>query len=241
MTVNSCAAFDTTVVTKADFVSGLREPSNAVTTRSTTATAVASSTATTPRPSTTPATPILSSSSGSGNTIHSVSATSIPSAVSSSTATPTNGYYPIGCFADVGSGGHALPLLVANDSITPELCIAHANSLANAARGAGLTPHPSYLFLEYHRECYGGKTLDFHGRAVTSLVGPKACTDYCHGSVRTAVTTLPTDGGRTTTLEVKATGTANYCGGRGMFNLYALDATVHLPTTGGPMVTATAK
>ncbi|KAI8300544.1 hypothetical protein K4K61_009660 [Colletotrichum sp. SAR11_59] len=125
--------------------------------------------------------------------------------------------------------GHALPLLFANQSVTPELCIAHANSVYSKA------PTPTtklpYLFLEYHHECYGGSSLDFQGGVVTSLVGTKACKNYCYGSV----STFTTDGTVTTT-----TNTANYCGGAKMFDLYALSTPVALPTTGGPVVTQTA-
>ncbi|KAM7209387.1 WSC domain containing protein [Naviculisporaceae sp. PSN 640] len=148
------------------------------------------------------------------------------------TPTPTNGYYHIGCFSDVSSG-HALPNLVSNNSMTPELCIAHANSIYSA-RAAAPAPTPAarlpYLFLEYHHECYGGTSLNFKGSAVTSLVGTNACKDYCYGSVRT----FTTNGAVTVT-----TGTANYCGGPGMFNLYAVETGVVFPTTGGPVVTAT--
>ncbi|KAI8245280.1 hypothetical protein K4K55_002278 [Colletotrichum sp. SAR 10_96] len=125
--------------------------------------------------------------------------------------------------------GHALPLLFANQSVTPELCIAHANSVYSKA------PTPTtklpYLFLEYHHECYGGSSLDFQGGVVTSLVGTKACKNYCYGSV----STFTTDGTVTTT-----TNTANYCGGAKMLDLYALSTPVALPTTGGPVVTQTA-
>lgn len=88
-----------------------------------------------------------------------------------------------------------------------------------------------YLFLEYHHECYGGSSLDFQGGVVTSLVGTKACKNYCYGSV----STVTTDGTVITT-----TNTANYCGGAKMFDLYALSTPVALPTTGGPVVTQTA-
>ncbi|KAI8167534.1 hypothetical protein KHU50_006488 [Colletotrichum sp. SAR 10_65] len=125
--------------------------------------------------------------------------------------------------------GHALPLLFANQSVTPELCIAHANSVYSKAPTS--TTKLPYLFLEYHHECYGGSSLDFQGGVVTSLVGTKACKNYCYGSV----STFTTDGTVTTT-----TNTANYCGGAKMFDLYALSTPVALPTTGGPVVTQTA-
>ncbi|KAF9873872.1 hypothetical protein CkaCkLH20_08606 [Colletotrichum karsti] len=147
---------------------------------------------------------------------------------SAASATPTNGYYYVGCYRD-RPNGHALPLLFANQSVTPELCIDYANSMYSKA------PTPTtklpYLFLEYHHECYGGSTLDFQGAAVTALVGTKACKNYCYGSV----STFTTDGTVTTT-----TNTANYCGGAKMFDLYALSTPVAFPTTGGPVVTETA-
>lgn len=67
---------------------------------------------------------------------------------------------------------------------------------------------------------------------MTSLVGTKACNDYCYGSVKTVT---GTDGGVSIT-----TGTANMCGGAKQFNLYALETRVDFPTTGGAVVTATA-
>ncbi|TDZ26026.1 WSC domain-containing protein [Colletotrichum orbiculare MAFF 240422] len=142
--------------------------------------------------------------------------------------TPTDGYYYVGCYSD-SSSGHALPLLFANQSVTPELCIRHANSLYSKAPTP--TTKMPYLFLEYHHECYGGASFDFKGAAATSLVGPNACKDYCYGSV----STFTTDGKVTTT-----TNTANYCGGPRMFDLYALSTPVAFPTTGGPLVTKTA-
>lgn len=119
--------------------------------------------------------------------------------------------------------------------MTPELCIAHANSLYSAAPPS---PTPAarlpYLYLEYHHECYGGTTLDFKGSAVTSLVGTNACTDYCYGSVRTLT---GTDGVVSVT-----TGRGAMCGGAKQFNLYALETVggVVFPTTGGEVVTVTA-
>ncbi|KAJ0164323.1 WSC domain-containing protein [Colletotrichum tanaceti] len=161
------------------------------------------------------------------STTASSSAGTAPSTTSGPTATATNGYYYIGCFQDTNSG-HALPGLFSNNSVTPELCIDYANSkFSNSPTSTTKMP---YVFLEYHHECYGGGTFDFKGAAVTSLVGKQACKDYCYGSVRT----FTTDGKVTTT-----TGTANYCGGPKMFDLYALSTPVAFPTTGGPLVTRT--
>jgi iron transport multicopper oxidase len=112
--------------------------------------------------------------------------------------------------------------------MTPELCIAYANSIY--AKSPTPTTQMPYLYLEYHQECYGGATFNFQGSAVTSLVGTKACTDYCLGSV----TTYTTNG-----QVAVSTNKANYCGGAKQFDLYALDTNVPFPTTGGPMVTQT--
>ncbi|TQN68162.1 WSC domain-containing protein [Colletotrichum shisoi] len=161
------------------------------------------------------------------STTASSSADTAPSTTSGPSATATNGYYYIGCFQDTNSG-HALPGLFANNSVTPELCIDYANSKFSNSPSA--TTKMPYVFLEYHHECYGGGTFDFKGAAVTSLVGKQACKDYCYGSV----STFTTNGKATTT-----TGTANYCGGPKMFDLYALSTPVAFPTTGGPLVTRT--
>ncbi|OLN96295.1 WSC domain-containing protein-like protein 3 [Colletotrichum chlorophyti] len=167
-----------------------------------------------------PSVPASTSASTSSSTV--LSTTGPP------TATPTNGYYYAGCYRDTNTG-HALPLLFANRSVTPELCIEYANSrFSNSPTPTTRLP---YLFLEYHHECYGGASFNFRGSAVTSLVGTKACTNYCYGSV----STFTTNGQVTTT-----TGTANFCGGGKMFDLYALSTPVDFPTTGGPVVTQTA-
>ncbi|KAK1487356.1 WSC domain-containing protein [Colletotrichum tamarilloi] len=155
------------------------------------------------------------------------SSSSLASTTAGPTATPTNGYYYIGCFQDSGNG-HALPGLFANNSGTPELCIGYANSLfSNSPTSTTKLP---YVFMEYHHECYGGGNFEFNGAAVTSLVGRGACKDYCYGSV----STFSTNGVLTTT-----TATNNYCGGPRMFDLYALSTAVAWPTTGGPLVTQT--
>ncbi|OHF03550.1 WSC domain-containing protein [Colletotrichum orchidophilum] len=176
--------------------------------------------------------PTSSSSTIPVPTVPASTTASISSLISASTtagptATPTNGYYYIGCFQDTNAG-HALPGLFANNSGTPELCIGYANSLfSNSPTSTTKLP---YVFMEYHHECYGGSNFEFNGAAVTSLVGRGACKDYCYGSV----STFSTNGVLTTT-----TATANYCGGPRMFDLYALSTAVAWPTTGGPLVTQT--
>ncbi|KAK3330104.1 WSC domain-containing protein [Apodospora peruviana] len=203
--------------------------------RSTTSTTTTSSSRTstsstsTSRTSTSTSTPVTSSRSSSTATIATTSRSSTTTSGPPG-PTATNGYYLIGCFADT-SDGHALPGLVANDSMTPELCIAHANSVYSSAPQPTPAARLQYLAIEYHHECYGGKSLDFMGSAVTSLVGTNACQDYCFGSVRT----FTTNGAAMTT-----TGTENMCGGAKQFNLYALSTPAALPTTGGKAVTVTA-
>ncbi|KXH67150.1 WSC domain-containing protein, partial [Colletotrichum salicis] len=155
------------------------------------------------------------------------SSSSLASTTAAPAATPTNGYYYVGCFQD-SNAGHALPGLFANNSGTPELCIGYANSLFSNSPTS--TTKLSYVFMEYHHECYGGSNFEFNGAAVTSLVGRGACKDYCYGSV----STFSTNGVLTTT-----TATNNYCGGPRMFDLYALSTAVAWPTTGGPLVTQT--
>lgn len=128
----------------------------------------------------------------------------------------------MGCYQDT-SNGHALPQVLVNDSMTPELCIAVANSLAAAMPTP--TPYP-FLFLEYHDECYIGTSLDFMGSGVTSLYGQHACTDACSGSA----STYTTNGVVKTTTD-----RTNMCGGPKQFNLYALSTSVSFS---GPVQTA---
>lgn len=109
--------------------------------------------------------------------------------------------------------------------MTPELCIAAANSIA--AKKPTPTQFP-YVFIEYHNECYGGTTLDFKGSAVSSLYGPGACTDACSGSVKT----YTTNGVATTTTDL-----TNKCGGAKQFNLYVLSTPVTFPATASPVQT----
>jgi hypothetical protein len=118
-------------------------------------------------------------------------------ATSSGASTPT-GYSYMGCFSDTTTG-HALPLLLSNNSITPQLCESLVSSLA-------LKPTPTiyeFYYVEYHKECYAGSSFSFGSSSVTSLYGAHACTDVCSGSIGAA-----------------STGTA-MCGGAGQFNLYA--------------------
>jgi len=184
--------------------------------------AIGSSGTNPPPPTTTTTTTSSSTSSSTTSTTSSTTSTTTsttPSTTSTSTTlststtsttpTPTASGYPyIGCFADKSSGGRALPLLFSNNSVTPELCIAYAQSLAKMPTPTVLP----YVYVEYHRECYGGSSFAFGTSGVTSLTGAHACTDVCSGSIGAATT-----------------GTAS-CGGRGQFNLYATRGTVSWPS-----------
>ncbi|KUJ08258.1 uncharacterized protein LY89DRAFT_677138 [Mollisia scopiformis] len=156
----------------------------------------------------------ISSSTSSSAVLQATTSTSRPSSNTASTtisiattlqtstyiipiATASSGFAYQGCFRDVGTG-HALPLLVANNSMTPELCLKIVQSLA-------AKPTPTilpYYYVEYARECYGRKSFTWESSAITSLTGTKACTDICSGS-----------------LGASSTGTAK-CGGSRMFDLY---------------------
>jgi hypothetical protein len=154
---------------------------------------------------------ISSPSTNSASTTQSLPTTLITSTSQSATAAATSGggkgYSLVGCFADTSSG-HALPLLFANNSVTPELCEAYVVSLANM-------PTPTilpYFAVEYHRECYGGSAFSYGSSAISSLTGAHACTDVCSGSIGAV-----------------STGTAK-CGGAKQFNLYATGGTASFPS-----------
>ena len=119
-----------------------------------------------------------------------------------------------------------LPLLFANDSVTPQLCIEYANSIYDHSPTP--TARLPFLYLEGHNSCHGGKLLDF-ATAVTSLVGSRACSDVCSESITTISSYGETD---------VVTRTAN-CGGVKQFDLYALTSSAALPTDLGPVVTGT--
>jgi hypothetical protein len=103
----------------------------------------------------------------------------------------------MGCFKDTSA--HALPLLFANKSVTPELCQAYIQSLASKATPTKLP----YFYVENKMSCFGGSTFKFGTTKITSLTGTHACTAICSGSIG-----------------AKTTGTAK-CGGSLQFNLYA--------------------
>jgi len=106
-------------------------------------------------------------------------------------------------------------LLFRNNSVTPELCLQYAKALAAAPTPTVLP----YVYVEYHRECYGGSVWSFGSSGVTSLTGTRACTDVCSGFI-----------GASTTETAK-------CGGSQQFNLYALSTSVSFP---GPVTTTAA-
>ncbi|KAF8858490.1 WSC-domain-containing protein [Acephala macrosclerotiorum] len=159
-------------------------------------------------PATGPSTNIATTTSGN----HVPTSTPLLSSTTPAVVLPSGGttnpgfpgsYQHLGCFQDL-TKNHALPLLFANSSVTPELCEAYVLSLANK-------PTPTilpYFAVEYHNECYGGTALAYAGTSATSLYGKHACTDVCSGSIG-----------------AKSTGTA-MCGGRKQFNLYASGAGV---------------
>jgi iron transport multicopper oxidase len=109
--------------------------------------------------------------------------------------------------------------------MTPELCIAAANSIA--AKQPTPTKYP-YVFIEYHDECYGGTALNFQGSAAATLYGGGACTDACSGSIMT----YTTNGVAKTTTDL-----TNMCGGAKMFNLYVLSTPVAFPSSALPVQT----
>ncbi|KUJ23286.1 WSC-domain-containing protein [Mollisia scopiformis] len=101
---------------------------------------------------------------------------------SSSSPSPTvltfRGFAYSGCYSDPAGGpygGHNMPKLFSNDSMTPDLCISSALARLSA------TPATTYLYagVEYGRECYAGSVAPTP--EPTSLVGAKACTMTCAG------------------------------------------------------------
>lgn len=203
--------------------------SSSTTTSSQTTTSATTTTTTTTRVSSSSSSSSVSSSSSSVSSsisssvtttqtttsttrVTSVSATTTSTFVTSTRTTTTAGPTPSGAFAYAGcyaekSSGRALPMLFANDSVTPELCEAYVKSLA-----AKVTPTVlPYYYVQYARECYGGSSFDWQSSSVTSLSGTKDCTLVCSGSSGAATT-----------------GTA-MCGGRKQFNLYVTGGTENLP------------
>jgi iron transport multicopper oxidase len=223
-TITTVATATTTAITTTTTTT------TSITTTTTTTTTTTKTTTTTTSPATTPTTLSSLPSSAPASTTTTLVASSSSGTSSGPMATPTNGYYYIGCFSDTSSG-HALPQLYSNKSVTPEQCIAYANSVYSNAPSA--TTQMPYLFLEYHNQCYGGASLNFQGSQVSSLTGQHACTDVCSGSV---LTLTATNGAVSTT-----TMTDNYCGGPKQFNLYALStAAVAWPSTALPLTTVSA-
>ncbi|KAJ8066889.1 hypothetical protein OCU04_004275 [Sclerotinia nivalis] len=109
----------------------------------------------------------------------------------------TLGFASIGCFSDPAGGpygGHNLPKLFSNDSMTPELCL----SSALAQKTAQTPVTYKYIGLEYGRECYAGTMPPTP--EPSSLVGAHACTMPCKGNSKES------------------------CGGPNMYNFYAATA-----------------
>ncbi|KAF4630464.1 hypothetical protein G7Y89_g7678 [Cudoniella acicularis] len=149
----------------------------------------------TPTPNQSPSSNSISSLK---NTVSSVS-TSLGSAAASSTTLSTTvsairGFASVGCFSDPAGGpfgGHNMPKLFSNDSMTPDLCISSAIARLSA------TPATTYRFagLEYGHECYAQTAAP--SPEPTSLVGNQACTIPCKGDPKQS------------------------CGAGNMYNLYA--------------------
>jgi iron transport multicopper oxidase len=93
-------------------------------------------------------------------------------------------------------------LLLANNSMSVELCVAVAKAQLTAV------PATTYLYvgLEYGRECYAATTAP--SPEPTQLVGTKACTMTCKGN--------PTES----------------CGAGNMYNLYASGTSITGTATG---------
>lgn len=129
----------------------------------------------------------------------------VTSTVTPTAATTTNviqGFYPAGCYADLVTG-HSMKLLVANDSMTPDVCI----SAAKAALSLATPTTYRYVGLEYGRECYAATAAP--SPQPSTLVGSKACTVLCRGD------------------------NAQYCGAGKQYNLYfsLTDSSAHSVTT----------
>ncbi|TGO50858.1 hypothetical protein BCON_0174g00030 [Botryotinia convoluta] len=137
----------------------------------------------------------LTSSSTTSSTIDTQSST--PSVISSVAPFPSNDnpsiktsttplvantatfeFASIGCFNDPAGGpygGHNLPKLFSNNSMSPKLCISSA--LAQVTAQTPITY--KYIALEYGRECYAGSVPP--NPEPSSLTGAHACTMTCKG------------------------------------------------------------
>lgn len=95
-----------------------------------------------------------------------------------------------------------MPLLLANDSMSVELCVAVAKARLTAV------PATTYLYigLEYGRECYAATAAP--SPEPTQLVGTKACTIICKGNP------------------------SEMCGVGNMYNLYASGTSITGTVTG---------
>ncbi|KAL9597007.1 MAG: hypothetical protein Q9219_005433 [cf. Caloplaca sp. 3 TL-2023] len=113
----------------------------------------------------------------------------------SSTATPTKGFYSLGCYAEPPAPTKKpMTQLLSSDTMSPDLCIS-ALSSANAKNNPGTTYN--VFGLEYGRECWAATALV---TSQTSLVGDRACNLKCAGDKGVS------------------------CGGRGMYNYYVATA-----------------
>ncbi|KAL8651206.1 MAG: hypothetical protein Q9226_004802, partial [Calogaya cf. arnoldii] len=118
-------------------------------------------------PSSTSATTTLSTLTTSTRT--SSSAVTYITPTPSATATPTKGFYSLGCYAEPPSPTKKpLTRILASDSMSPDLCISALDS-ANSKTGA--TKTYDVFGLEYGKECWVGEGLV---KTQTSLTGDRA-------------------------------------------------------------------
>ncbi|KAL8990552.1 MAG: hypothetical protein Q9169_008093, partial [Polycauliona sp. 2 TL-2023] len=182
---SSSSSFSSTLTTS--------KPSS-ISSLSTTTTSPSSATTTAPSTLTTTTRPTSTSSPASKITY--ITPTPSP------TATPTQGFYSLGCYAEPPSPTRKpLTQLLSSNSMSPDLCI---SALSNANNKPGATKTYNVFGLEYGKECWAGEGLV---RDQTSLVGEKACTLVCAGAGGG-------DGGG------GDGGEGASCGGRGMYNYY---------------------
>ncbi|CAO1604760.1 hypothetical protein XANCAGTX0491_008300 [Xanthoria calcicola] len=184
-------------ISKADSPSttslSLSSPSSAVTTTSnpSSSTSTTKSKTSFTSPSSIFATTTLSTLTTTTRTPSSSSGVTYITPTPSATATPTKGFYSLGCYAEPPSPTKKpLTRLLASDTMSPDLCI---SALSSANNKMGATKTYDVFGLEYGRECWAGEGLV---KSQTSLTGDLACNVKCKGDASIS------------------------CGGRGMYNYY---------------------
>ncbi|KAL8934465.1 MAG: hypothetical protein Q9216_005904 [Gyalolechia sp. 2 TL-2023] len=127
--------------------------------------------------STTSSSLIASSTSSKPSTLTTTTRSSTTSYMTpnpSSSATPTKGFYSLGCFAEPPAPTKKpMVQVLASDNMSPDLCI----SALSAANKPGTTY--AVFGLEYGRECWAATSLV---TSQTSLVGNMACNLACKGT-----------------------------------------------------------